>query len=58
MSLMNIALFLIREQGMKKCGEDVQLHVFVTSALDGNACSASRPGRFTPEKQTFPPPEL
>jgi hypothetical protein len=30
-------------------GTDVQLHAFLTSALDGSARSASWPGRFTPE---------
>jgi hypothetical protein len=29
-------------------GADVQIHVFLTSALDGGEWSASRPGRFTP----------
>jgi hypothetical protein len=28
----------------------VQLHAFLTSALDGGERSASRPGRFTPGK--------
>jgi hypothetical protein len=28
----------------------VQLHVFLTSALDGGEWSASRPGRFTPRE--------
>jgi hypothetical protein len=29
-------------------GEDVWIHVFLTSALVGGEWSASRPGRFTP----------
>jgi hypothetical protein len=29
-------------------GVDVWTHVFLTSALDGGECSASRPGIFTP----------
>jgi hypothetical protein len=29
-------------------GVEVQLHAFLTSALDGGEWSASRPGRFTP----------
>jgi hypothetical protein len=29
-------------------GVDVQIHVFLTSALVGGECSTSRPGRFTP----------
>jgi hypothetical protein len=29
-------------------GVDVEIHVFLTSALVGNKWSASRPGRFTP----------
>jgi hypothetical protein len=29
-------------------GVDVLIHIFLTSALDGGECSASRPGRFTP----------
>jgi hypothetical protein len=29
-------------------GVDVQVHIFLTSALDGREWSASRPGRFTP----------
>jgi hypothetical protein len=27
---------------------DIQLHTFLTSVLDGDEWSASRPGRFTP----------
>jgi hypothetical protein len=29
-------------------GVDVQIHIFLTSALAGDEWSASRPGRFTP----------
>jgi hypothetical protein len=29
-------------------GVDVEIHIFLTSALAGGECSASRPGRFTP----------
>jgi hypothetical protein len=29
-------------------GVDVQIHIFLTSALAGGECSASRPGRFIP----------
>jgi hypothetical protein len=32
-------------------GVDVQIHVFLTSALFGGKWSASRPGRFTPGKR-------
>jgi hypothetical protein len=28
---------------------DIQLHAFLTSALDGGGWSASRPGRLTPK---------
>jgi hypothetical protein len=34
---------------MKACGGvDVQIHIFLNSALAGGELSASRPGRFTP----------
>jgi hypothetical protein len=34
---------------MKTYGvKDVQIDVFLTSAVVGSKCSASRPGRFTP----------
>jgi hypothetical protein len=36
-----------------KSGVEVQLHLFLTSALDGNEWVASRPGSFTP-KETNP----
>jgi hypothetical protein len=32
-------------------GVDVQIHIFLTSALDGGEWSAPRPGRFTPGKE-------
>jgi hypothetical protein len=32
-------------------GVDVQIHVFLTTALVEDECSASRPGRFTSEKR-------
>jgi hypothetical protein len=31
-------------------GVEVQLHAFLTPALDGGEWSASRPGRFTPRE--------
>jgi hypothetical protein len=37
---------------MKTCGGvDVQIHVFLTSALVGGKWPASRPGRFTPAEK-------
>jgi hypothetical protein len=37
---------------MKTCGGvDAQIHVFLTSALVGGECSASRPCRFIPGKR-------
>jgi hypothetical protein len=37
---------------MKAYGEvDVEIHIFLTSALVGGERSASRPGRFTPEER-------
>jgi hypothetical protein len=32
-------------------GVDVQIHIFLTSALAGGEWSASRPGRFTPREK-------
>jgi hypothetical protein len=32
-------------------GVDVQIHIFLTSALVGGEWSTSRPGRFTPEER-------
>jgi hypothetical protein len=38
---------------MNACGGvDVQVHVFLTSALVGGEWSASRPGRFTPRRKS------
>jgi hypothetical protein len=36
-------------------GVDVQIHIFLTSALVLGEWSASRPGRFTPEKRAAVP---
>jgi hypothetical protein len=36
---------------MKTYGEGVQHHAFLTSALNGDECSASCPERFTPVKE-------
>jgi len=33
-----------------KSGVDVYLHLFLTSALDGNECIASHPAFFTPKE--------
>jgi hypothetical protein len=33
---------------------DVQIHIFLTSALAGGEWSASHPGRFTPGERGFP----
>ena len=39
------------QQVMKALGTaEVQLHSFLSSALDKSQCSTSRSGRFTPEK--------
>jgi hypothetical protein len=32
-------------------GVNVQIHIFLTSALAGGELPASRPGRFIPEKE-------
>jgi hypothetical protein len=32
---------------------EVQLHTFLSSALDGGEWSASRPGRFTPRERAL-----
>jgi hypothetical protein len=32
-------------------GVDVQIHIFMTSALTGGKWSVSRPGRFTPRER-------
>jgi hypothetical protein len=34
-----------------KAGVEVQLHTFLTSALDGGEWSVSRPGRFIPTER-------
>jgi hypothetical protein len=34
-------------------GVDVEIHIFLTSALDEGEWSASRPGRFTPEERAL-----
>jgi hypothetical protein len=45
---------LVGEVSMKAYGGvDVQIHIFLTSALVGGEWSASRPGRFTP-RETAP----
>jgi hypothetical protein len=36
-------------------GVEVYVHNFFNSALDGGECSASRPGRFTPEIESTLP---
>jgi hypothetical protein len=44
-----LSLCLIKHYAMKAYeGVDVQIHIFLTSALDGGEWSASRPGSFTP----------
>jgi hypothetical protein len=43
-----LSLCLTNNHAMKTHWEvEVKLHAFLTSALDGGECSASRPGRFT-----------
>jgi hypothetical protein len=43
-----LSLYLIKHYAMKTYGRvKVQLHDFLTSALDGGELSASRPGCFT-----------
>jgi hypothetical protein len=45
----NLSLCLIKHYTMKAYGRvDVEIHIFLTSALAGGEWSASRPGRFTP----------
>jgi hypothetical protein len=36
-------------------GVEIYIHIFLTSALVGGELSASRPGRFTPGKETAVP---
>jgi hypothetical protein len=44
---------LIMHYAMKAYGGvDVYIHIFLTSSLVGGEWSASRPGRFTPGKDT------
>jgi hypothetical protein len=38
-------------------GVDVEIHIFLTSGLAGGEWSASRPGRFTPGKESSVPSE-
>jgi hypothetical protein len=48
-SLVNFNIIYSRYHAMKACGGvDVQIHIFLTSALARGEWSASRPGRFTP----------
>jgi hypothetical protein len=42
--------FLTEHQDMKTWEADVELHAFLTSALDGE-WSVSRSGRFTPKER-------
>jgi hypothetical protein len=47
--LVEFSLSLITQHAVKMYGGlEVQLHVLLTSELDGGEWSASRPGRFTP----------
>jgi hypothetical protein len=47
-----LSLCLTKHHAMKTYwGMEVQLHAFLTSALDGSEWSASRPDRFTPRKR-------
>jgi hypothetical protein len=51
-----LSLRLINYHAMKTwCGVKVWLHAFLTSALDGDECSASYPGRIIPG-ETIPVP--
>jgi hypothetical protein len=51
-----LSLCLIKYYAMKAYGGvDVQIDIFLTTALAGGERSASRPGRFTPGKE---PPVL
>jgi hypothetical protein len=46
-------IFLIKNHPIKTYwGEEVYLHVFLTSALNDGEWSTSRPGRFTPGIKT------
>jgi hypothetical protein len=47
-----LSLSLNKHYAMKVYGRlDVQIHIFLTSALPGGKWSASRPGHFTPRKR-------
>jgi hypothetical protein len=47
-----LSLCLSKYHSMKMClGVEVQLHAFLTSELDGDEWSASRPGRFNPPRK-------
>jgi len=51
MEMRRVELFLCltKHHAMKTYGGvELQIHAFITSALDGGEWSASRPGRFTP----------
>jgi hypothetical protein len=49
-------LNLINHYAMKAYGEvDVYIHIFLTSALVVGEWPASRPGRFSPEKEPAVP---
>jgi hypothetical protein len=41
-------LCLIKHHAIKVYAVEAEIHAFVTSALDGGTCSATRPGRFKP----------
>jgi hypothetical protein len=48
-----LSLCLTKHHAMKThWGVEVQLHAFLTSALDGGEWSASRPGCFTPKERS------
>jgi len=51
-----LSLCLTKHHAMKmQWGVEVQLHAFLSSAIDGGEWSASRPGRFTPRKSPWYP---
>jgi hypothetical protein len=46
-----LSLWLTKYHAMKTYGGmEIQMHVFLTSTLDGGEWLDSRPGRFTPEE--------
>jgi hypothetical protein len=48
----NLSLCLTKHYAIKTYwGVEVQLHAFLTSAIDGGVWSASHPGRFTPKER-------